>query len=165
MLAERIRRQFRRIARPELEAGFSIEIYRPQSVALVVCADAGHVDGQVFEGVACWSGTALFDQADDDPVVRIDAATTLVKRSIEERGELEQNGGELISTFSVPPGTGAWAVLHDDVFSEGLEHRAVIAFFGRIQESLNGSTVQFRHLLTSLCWISGDDISMVRIAT
>ena len=77
----------------------------------------------------------------------------LMKRSVEELGELEQNGGELISTLSMPPGTGAWAVLHDDVFSEGLEHRAVIACFGRIQESLNGSTVQFRHLLTSLRWV------------
>jgi hypothetical protein len=44
LLAMRVHCQFGPIASPELETIFGIQVHGPQTVGLVVCGDAGHVD-------------------------------------------------------------------------------------------------------------------------
>ena len=80
---------------------------------------------------------ALLDEVDDDPVVRVDTATVLSKRPVEERRKLEQHVGERISAFRVAPRAGAGAVLDDDVLVEGLERRTVVTGLGRVQQFLH----------------------------
>src|ERR1700734_3450414 len=129
------------IASPELLAVLSVEIDRPHSVNLAVGPDVAHVNGKIVEFVAAGSSTGLVNQVDDHAVVRVHAATVLVERVAQGRGELKKHQGHVLLAAGDVPRSGSGAVLHNYLFRQHLESRPVVTLTAGVEGSLGPDEV------------------------
>src|ERR1700722_1142018 len=129
------------IASPELLAVLSVEIDRPQSVNLAVGSDVAYVNGKIVEFVPAGSFTGLVNQVDDHAVVRVYAATILVERVAQGRGELEKHQGHVLLAARDMPRAGSGTVLHEYLLRQHLESGSVVTLAAGVEGSLGPDEV------------------------